>query len=316
MVTRTLLTLSRNPSWQKPLRSLISDIKTIKIQGAENIALAGLDGLALVVQKSKTEYADQLLAELYQAQQLLSNARPTEPALRNALHFVLSEAHREDMGILRKYILDRILLAKFHFHESAQKIAALGAQKIKDGMTIFTHCHSSSVMHILKLAKKEGKSFKVYNTEARPLFQGRITARELAKRKIPVTEFVDDAAELALRKADLFLFGADAITTDFIYNKIGTGLFAHVTKHYGIPMYVCTDAWKFDPLTTQGYEEVIEQRPAREIWKKAPRGVSIKNPAFETIEPQVITGIISELGIFPHDRFIARVEKAYPWMFD
>ena len=60
MVTRTLLTLSRNPSWQKPLRSLISDIKTIKIQGAENIALAGLDGLALVVQKSKTEYADQL----------------------------------------------------------------------------------------------------------------------------------------------------------------------------------------------------------------------------------------------------------------
>ena len=48
MATSTSLTLSRTPPWQKPLRSLISDIKTIKIQGAENIALAGLDGLALV----------------------------------------------------------------------------------------------------------------------------------------------------------------------------------------------------------------------------------------------------------------------------
>lgn len=307
---------SLHTSWQKPLHTLVSDIKSIKIQGAENIALAGLDGLALVVQKSKAEYSDQLLAEFEQAKKLLFASRPTEPALRNALHFVLYEAHREDIRILRKHILDRILLAKFHFHESTQRIASLGAQKIKNGMTVFTHCHSSSVMHVLKLAKKEGKSFRVFNTEARPLFQGRITAKELAKSKIPVTQFVDDAAELALRKADLFLFGADAITTDFIYNKIGTGLFAHVARHYGIPMYVCTDAWKFDPLTIHGKEEVIEQRPAREVWKKAPRGVSIKNPAFERIEPHLITGIISELGIYPHDRFMAHVEKAYPWMFD
>ena len=39
------------------------------------------------------------------------------------------------------------------------------------------------------------------------------------------------------------------------------------------------------------------------------------HPAFEKIDPQLITGIISELGIFMKKSFIEEIRRAYPFMF-
>jgi len=181
-------------------------------------------------------------------------------------------------------------------------------------MVVFTHCHSSTVMAILKEAKANGRKFQVCNTEARPLMQGRITAKELARMKIPVRHFVDSAARIALKKSDLILFGFDAVTTTKIYNKIGSELFAVIADKYDIPLYVCGDAWKFDPEETYGRDERIECRSPKEIWPGAPRGIKIENPCFERINPDLVTAIISELGVYTHENFVEEVKKAYPWL--
>jgi ribose 1,5-bisphosphate isomerase len=111
-------------------------------------------------------------------------------------------------GSITKDELDkRIKLVTKHFDTSLKKIASIGARKIKNGMIVYTHCHSSTVTAILKEAKAQGKRFEVHNTETRPKYQGRITAAEIAKAGIPVTHYVDSAAKIALEKADIMMIG-------------------------------------------------------------------------------------------------------------
>jgi eIF-2B alpha/beta/delta-like uncharacterized protein len=234
--------------------------------------------------------------------------------MRNVLNFMFHglDSATDPINVIN----ERESRVQKHFEDSENIISRIGSKKIQPGDIVFTHCHSSTVTNILKEAKSERKRFKVYNTETRPLLQGRTTAKELAAAGIPVTHFVDSAVRLAMKEADLMMIGADAISSEGkVFNKIGSELFAEVAHKYDVPVYVCTDSWKFDPQSVFGFEEEIEKRPAKEVWPAAPRGVLIDNRAFEKIDPDLIAGIISELGVYKPDVFIEEVKRAYPWMF-
>jgi len=267
----------------------VRDIRKLKIQGAFRIALAAIK--AWKSAKNKREAERKLFA-----------SRPTEPMLRNSLRY------------LRKYGKTKELVAKLQTDQ--EKIIQYALAKVPQKGIVYTHCHSSTVNEILKRAKKRGKKILVTATETRPFYQGRITAKELAKARIPIILFVDSAARLAMKKADVMLIGADAITSEgIVINKIGSELMADVANQYEIPIYVCTHSWKFDPDTVFGFEEKIEKRAAKEIWSRHPKGVQISNYVFEKIDPNKITGIISELGVFKPEAFVEEVRKNYKWMF-
>jgi ribose 1,5-bisphosphate isomerase len=212
-------------------------------------------------------------------------------------------------------ITQRIREARNHFQDASDKISIIGSKKIKKGFVVFTHCHSSTVLDLLKFAHHKKINFEVHNTETRPLFQGRKTAAELCRSGIKVKHYIDSAARIALKKADICLFGADAITSEGnIINKIGTELFIEIADKYEIPVYMCADSWKFDPDTVFGKDTPIENRHTDEVWPKAPKGLKIINPAFELIPPDMVSGIISELGIFHPDVFSEEVKRRYPWI--
>jgi len=267
------------------------DIKKVKIQGAENIAIAAAN--ALLIRNDK------------KAIRKLLSLRPTEPCMYNTIKFITSLSNIEE-GIKK---------ALAHFSDAKNKISLIGSRLIKDDMLIFTHCHSTAVVDILLKAKEQGKNFSVNLTESRPLYQGRITARQLAKAKIPVTLFVDSAARIALKKADIILFGCDAMTTTKIYNKIGSEMFAIIANNYKIPVYIATDSWKFDARSIYGEETKLEKRPTEEIWENPPKGVKILNPAFEKIDSNLVTAIISELGFLLHKSFMEELRKKHNFIF-
>ena len=146
---------------------ILKDIKTVKIQGARDIAIAGLKALKL---KNDANSIKKIL-----------NTRPTEPLLKNSIKFVKKDPKK----------IKQVLI---HFKESQNKISKLVNRKIRKNSTIFTHCHSSTVIDSLIYSKK--KNFQVFNTETRPLYQGRKTTKELLKAKIKVTGIVDAAAAI------------------------------------------------------------------------------------------------------------------------
>ena len=294
--------------------SIINDIRNIKIQGAKNIALASIKAINLVLNSYKTNSEKLLLLKLNQAKNILINTRPTEPAMRNVLNYIFDNLNSEKDLI--EVISKKINFTNSHFTNSDKIISNIGYRKIKSGDNVFTHCHSSTVINILKKAKEYNKKYNVYNTETRPLFQGRKTAKELARLKIPVTHFVDSSARLALKDCDIMLLGADSISSEGrVINKIGSELFAEVADKYDIPVYICSDSWKFDSKSIFGFEEKIEKRLTKEVWPTAPEGVKIDNRVFEIIDSQIITGIISELGIYNPYVFVEEVKKSYPTMF-
>lgn len=267
----------------------VRDIRRLKIQGAFGVAIAGIRAWSSA--KDKRKAARKLIA-----------SRPTEPMLRNSLKYLEKDPNT------------KTLIAKLRLDQ--EKIVKYALEKVPSKGIVYTHCHSSTVSEILKTAKHRGKKFLVTVTETRPFFQGRITAKELAKVKIPVILFVDSAARLAMKKADVMLIGADAITAEgVVINKIGSELMSEVANNYGIPIYVCTHSWKFDPKTVFGFEEKIEKRAAKEIWNRHPKGVSISNYVFEKVDPNKITAIISELGVLKPNAFVEEVRKNYRWMF-
>ncbi len=276
-------------------------IKSLKIQGAENVTTAALLAIKDSIQKSKAKTQEALLWELDLAKMELVNTRPTEPEMRNYLNVFFSYAEQEDFKkqkLLKK--IDQLLQEK---KEQKEKILFYGDTLIENHAKVYTHCHSSTVTAILKKANK-GKHITVYNTETRPLFQGRITAQELAEEHIPVQHYADAAMCEAIKQADLILIGADAITSEGVYNKVGSELLAILANHYHKPLYICASLMKYDP-----HREMIEQRSSKELWKDAPRGVHIHNPAFEKIHLKHIKGIICEQGILKPKKFLKKAKK-------
>ncbi len=305
---------------------VLKDIRSLKIQGAQNIAIAAVKTLAQKAKKSKALTKTSLLHELKKAKTHLEATRPTEPAMRNALSYITNNIPKTKptkIPQLKKQIADNVEYTLNHLQSTRKLIAHHGQKLIKQSKStknkkpfiIYTHCHSSTVTSIIKEAHFQGKNIIVHNTETRPLFQGRKTAKSLAKHNIPVKHYVDSGAKLAIENADLILFGMDAITDKYLYNKIGTEMFCEVATKRKIPIYFCTDSWKYDPKPHFGKHEKIEQRDPKEIWPEAPKKVEIFNPAFEEIPAKYATGIISELGSFSHKKFIKQTKKTYTMLF-
>ncbi len=296
----------------------VRDITSLRIQGAQAIAKAAVTTFEKVEETyfQTFHHMSDYARSLKHMKDALMSARPTEPLLRNALNLIFHDSdvlYYDSMEKLHKHIQTQITIVLRHFTQVSETISKIGAKKIKPRMTVYTHCHSSAVMDIFSEAQKQKIPFSVCNTETRPRYQGRITASELSQKGIPVTHYVDSALRLAIKESNCIFLGADAIDyKGCIYNKIGSELICEIAKLYKVPVYICTDSWKFDPLTDAKHNEIIELRDEAEVWEKAPKGVTIKNYAFEKIDPTLVQGIISELGILQPQAFLAKVKDTYP----
>lgn len=311
----------------KEVQKVAAKIASLEIQGATPITKIVLDTLqdegSRLLKKSKTQF----LYSIRKNGGILAEARPTEPLARNAIQFVLHylENNKEGLSVsqmaklLKKACHLFMVLLKYH----DGKIAEAGVPLIRSHMKVFTHCHSSTVEHIIIEAKKEEKSPHVFCTETRPLFQGRITAKKLLKEKIDVTMVVDAAAEFLISKTsgrelmmDVVFLGADSVTSGgSIINKVGSYGIAQVAKHEKIPVYVATSLLKTDPETFASKYVGIELRDRKEIWPQGPKGLKIVNFAFDRIPAKFIKGIVCEFGIVRPRDIAYLVEKHYPWIF-
>ncbi|MEM1660346.1 MAG: S-methyl-5-thioribose-1-phosphate isomerase [Candidatus Bathyarchaeia archaeon] len=294
-------------------------IKRLEIQGARNIAIAAIKAIESAAIKTKAKNKDEILKELYEARDVLFKSRVTEPLMRNAVRRIiaqLEETHEDNVGVLREVISLTANQFLEDFDRSGRLIAEIGSKRIRDGMVVFTHCHSSTVTNILKKAREEGKTFEVICTETRPLFQGRITAKELVEAGIKTTLIVDSAARFFMNEVDMVIVGADAITSEGnIVNKIGTSAIALIAKEARTPFYVASELLKFDPETMYGDYEKIEERSPREVWDNPPEPLIIRNPAFDVTRRDFIHGIICEEGIISPHTIVEVVRRRYPWIF-
>ncbi|MEM2963405.1 MAG: S-methyl-5-thioribose-1-phosphate isomerase [Candidatus Anstonellales archaeon] len=299
-------------------------IKSLKIQGARNIAKAAVKALAHQAKSSRARNASEFISELLEAADILASSRPTEPMLRNSLRkalrfvfFRLNLENTEDISVLKERMEHEAREFESNMRRNSERIAEIGSKLIPKNSVVLTHCHSSTVTAILIRASETRGIKQVVCTETRPLLQGRITAKELHNAGIKCTLIADSAvrASIAEFRPAVVIVGSDAISVSGeLINKIGTSQIAELANSRGIPFYCAAEIYKFDPATIWGKMEDIEARPKEELLSTLKpssslkgsffggiklKGVDAFNPAFDRTEAKLITSYITELGIFP-----------------
>src|SRR3990167_1114718 len=165
-----------------------------------------------------------------------------------------------------------------------------------------------SALGVVRAAWEAGKKIRVVADETRPVLQGaRLTAWELMQDGIPVTLITDNMAGALMQQGRIHvcIVGADRITANGdVANKIGTYSVAVLAHAHGIPFYVAAPSSTIDLSMPSGEQIPIEQRDSREVTHVrgkeaiAPDGCEVFNPAFDVTPARLITGIITEKGIF------------------
>jgi len=300
------------------VRVTAEKIKRLEVQGARNVAIAAVKAIQTLAEQTKAKNKTAFLNELKEAQAVLFASRETEPLMRNAIRWIITQTEdssTEKVDVLSEMVVSNVSLFLQNLEASRELTAEIGAKRIRDGMLIFTHCHSSTVTRMIAKAKADGKNFSVICTETRPAFQGRITAREMVELGVQTMFIVDSAARSYMGDVDLVVVGADAITSEGnVVNKIGTSNIAVLANEARKPFYVVSELLKFDPETLNGTYERIEQRNPSEVWKEAPEKLSVRNPAFDVTPSRYIHGIICEEGVIAPQSIVETVNRSYPWV--
>ncbi len=271
----------------------------MRIQGAIRIALAAVAGLESVIKNSKAKTRKEFLGEIESAGKFLIGTRPTAVALPNAVgqYLKIIKELKGEVPEIKKIALAFGKIFIEQNRNAIKKIAENGETLIKNNDTVLIHCHSSTLIEILKEAKRRGKKFKVICTETRPWHQGFISAKELSDFGIKTELIVDSAVMQVMPNVDLVLTGADAITSDKkLINKIGTSQIALIAKKCKVPFYAASQKLKFTEKKSGQIK--LEERGADEILEgiKMPR-VKIRNVVFDITPLEEISGIITEFGI-------------------
>ena len=301
------------------IRSTAEKIRKLQVQGARNVAIAAVKAIQNMAEQTKAKNKAAFLTELKEAQTIFSASRETEPLMRNAIRWIITQAqtaNTEEVGELSQVVISSASQFLNDLEATRERTAEIGAKRILDGSVVFTHCHSSTVTRLLAKAKADGKNFKVICTETRPAFQGRITAREMVELGVETTFIVDSAARTFMGNVDVVIVGADGITSEGnVVNKIGSSAIAVLASEARVPFYVVSELLKFDSATLSGECEKIEQRNSAEVWNEAPAKLLVCNPAFDVTPNRYIHGLICEEGIIAPQSIVQVMQRRYPWVF-
>lgn len=312
-------------------RVIADGIKGLCIRGAPAIGIAAAMGIALGAQAIKASGFDEFMAEINIVFRAMLSTRPTAVNIKwvvDRLSRLLNDNKETSVAELKEMLVEEAKEILKEDIEANKAIGRFGAELIKDGDNILTHCNAGSlatggygtVTAPMFFAKEQGKRFHVFADETRPVLQGaRLTVWELMQEGIPVTLIADSSAGALMKRGEisLVIVGTDrTVRNGDVANKIGTYTLAVLAKEHGIPFYVAAPLSSIDLSVSSGEEIPIEERDPSEVthvygkvlsqsrkpsWgavRIAPEGVRVRNMAFDVTPHRYVTGIITERGIF------------------
>ncbi|MGH7731173.1 MAG: S-methyl-5-thioribose-1-phosphate isomerase, partial [Candidatus Eiseniibacteriota bacterium] len=285
-------------------------IETMAVRGAPLIGVVAAYGLALAARGREDQAA---------ADARLSRTRPTAINLWHGLEAVRAAAPDPERMLAAARAFDEAEVA------AAAAIGAHGVTVLGRNTRILTHCNAGwlavqdwgTALAPVYRAARAGLAPFVIVSETRPRLQGaRLTAWELREEGVAHVLVADGAAPHLIQRGqvDLVLTGADRIAASGdTANKIGTYALALAARARGIPFYVAAPLSTIDRATATGDAIPIEERSPGEVLtvegvddsgasvrvRIAPAGTEALNPAFDVTPHDLVTGLITEVGIVP-----------------
>ena len=265
-------------------------------------------GMALAAHECRDKTAAEQMEYLRKAAHTISHARPTT-VKRMALlcDLCLAEAERalaagEDTA---QAIVNKTVELNNTRYERVAKIGKYLVDLFPENGTVMTHCFAETIVGMmLRECSERGKHIRIFCPETRPYFQGaRLTATVCRDMGFDVTVITDNMPAFVMERehVDLFTCAADAICLDgYVVNKVGTLQIAICANHFGIPTFV-TGAPDIGHETKDTVK--IEMRDPEFTLqamgvRTAAQGVKGYSPAFDMTPPHLISGIVTDRGVF------------------
>jgi len=155
--------------------------------------------------------------------------------------------------------------------------------------SVLLHSYSNTISQVFICLKQLEVRVKIFQTEARPMLEGRKQAEILNKLGYQVEFFVDAMLSKKIKESDIVLLGADSYNDHFFTNKIGSYSIAIHCDHYNKPLFVMTDSRK---KVDHKIKECL--KPGNQVWAGKPHDISISNYYFESVPRNLITKLITE----------------------
>ncbi len=267
------------------------------LSGAAELALRAIVVFQTIMSERASASADEMRVLIQEAAKMLVAGQPAMAPLFHLCNKVLiaidDAKTTPDLTDKCQKTLDeweKVLC------DSVAKIADAAYDFIEPGSLVFAYSFSSTVVSTLLNARARGRYFRVACTEARPSMEGRKLAARLASGGIEVIHTFDNAMGLILPNCNAAFMGCDCIARPGVVNKVGSWVLAVACRELKIPLYALSGSEKF-----VGDERMFEfeshDRPGDEVWAEAPKGVSILNHQFDLVPFELLTGLVTELGV-------------------
>ena len=302
----------------KEQREMWQAIYLLQVRGAPAIGVFAAFALYLAAKDIDADNWENFYAPFHEAKKYLNSSRPTAVNLSwalNRMEQVAINNKNKPVTEIKALLLEESKKIKAEDIWMCRRIGENGLTLLKDGDGILTHCNAGQLatskygtaLAPIHLGRERGMNFRVFCDETRPLLQGaRLSAFELIADGVDTTVICDNMASQVMKNGwiDAVLVGCDRLAANGdACNKIGTSGVAILAKYYGIPFYVLAPTSTIDMSIKKGADIPIEQRPAEEVTemfykqRMTPQGVKIYNPAFDFVDHELISGIVTEYGI-------------------
>ena len=309
------------------LSQVLNAISSMKVRGAPLIGVTAAYGVYLALRENPDN--------LQQAVKVLSETRPTAVNLKWALDRMEKTLNHVQSSLIVDQALEQCQLIEKQDISVCESIGKNGApilhklwesrKKDQKCLNILTHCNAGSLaavdwgtaMSVIYRAMSDDLPLHVWVGETRPRNQGAsLTCWELSRRGIPHTLIVDNAGGHLMQtgQVDACIVGSDRTASNGdVCNKIGTYLKALAARANNVPFYAAVPVSSIDFTLQSGVGSIsIEERSGEEIShvhginsagnptcvRICEKGTDTRNFAFDVTPAELITGIITERGVF------------------
>lgn len=322
-------------------RETAAAIRDMVVRGAGAIGATAAYGLAQGVRAFRGSDLRKFRSHTEKVYTTLKAARPTAVDPVNAMNSVRLAMAR-GVSVAEQQAIALAAAEEFASEDvrHCEAIGRHGAKLIRNGTRVLTHCNAGWLAFVdlgsatapMYAAHAAGRKFHVFCDETRPRSQGAtLTAWELAQQGISHQIIADNAAGHLMQRGeiDLVIVGSDRTLgrTGEVANKIGTYTKAVLAKRHGIPFYVAIPLSTIDWRLRRGGDIPIEERSEAEVlgaWGIETRSgrhgyvqvanptSGARNPGFDVTPAELITGILTPVGIFkPRELWRRRSELGF-----
>jgi methylthioribose-1-phosphate isomerase len=318
-------------TWQDVADAICS----MAVRGAPALGVAAGMGMALAARAALRASAGDAAAFRSALQVASKGLFETRPTAYN-LPWALKEMERiwRNVDLAPDQIVDGVERRAVQIYEddlaSCRAIGEYGAGLIQgERLVILTHCNAGALatagygtaLGVIRSVFTRNPGLRVMADETRPLLQGaRLTTWELMRDGIPVELITDNMAGYFMRQGLIThaVVGADRIAANGdVANKIGTYTISVLAREHGVPFYVAAPFSTVDRSLPDGGAIPIEERAPSEVTgycdaRWAPRGVEVRNPAFDVTPARNVTAIITDRGVArpPYEGSLQRLEQS------